>query len=120
LESPSPTVANDATIAPFLHDGLLRHAALEADLVSLVGETWREEHPPVPATDRYVARLQEVGTDWPGGHIAHHYTRYMGDLSGGQIIGRRAAATYGLEEKVNDNFARFDQIGDLDRFKDSY
>lgn len=120
LENPSDAVASDPAIAPFLDENLDRLPALEADLTALVGENWRQVHPPVPATERYVERLREVGANWPGGHIAHHYTRYLGDLSGGQIIGKRCAATYGFEEGVNDNFARFDRIGDLDDYKNAY
>lgn len=120
LENPSEAVANDPNVARFIDSGLDRTEALEADLTALVGENWREVHPPTPATEAFVARLREVGQNWGGGYVAHHYTRYLGDLSGGQIIGKRVAAAYGLEEGVNDNFARFDKIGDLDEFKNAY
>lgn len=120
LENPSEEVASDPNVARFLDENLNRTEALETDLRALVGENWREVHPPTEATEAFVARLREVGRNWGGGHVAHHYTRYMGDLSGGQIIGQRCAAAYGLEEGVNDNFARFDRIGDLDAYKNRY
>lgn len=120
LENPSETVAADPTVAALDHRGLHRSEALRSDLVALVGENWREVHPPTPATETFIARLREVGETWPGGHIAHHYTRYLGDLSGGQIIGKRVAAAYGFEARVNDNFARFEGLGDLDDFKNTY
>ncbi|GAA1828589.1 biliverdin-producing heme oxygenase [Actinomadura chokoriensis] len=34
--------------------------------------------------------MREVCFDWP----AHHYTRYLGDLSGGQVIGARIVRGY--------------------------
>jgi heme oxygenase len=120
LEAPADAVATDASVTPFLHPGLLRSAALEADLTALVGDDWRSVHPASPATERYVARVAEVGADWPGGYVAHHYTRYLGDLSGGQFIGRIAAKAYDLTPGVSDNFARFDALGDLDEFKTGY
>lgn len=120
LEQPDPAIASDPTVAPFLHPGLLRTDALHADLVDLVGPDWRTVHPASPATDRYVARLREVGADWPGGYVAHHYTRYLGDLSGGQFIGRIAAKAYDLTADRGGRFASFDQLGDLGEFKDRY
>src|SRR5690625_4480543 len=46
LENPSDTVANDPNVARFIDSGLDRTEALEADLTALVGENWREVHPP--------------------------------------------------------------------------
>lgn len=120
LESPSPEVAEDPVVAPFAHPGLLRTEALIADLTDLVGPDWRTVHPAIPATERYVERLREVGSTWPGGYIAHHYTRYLGDLSGGQFIGRVASRTYELTPERGGRFPLFDQLGDLDEFKQGY
>jgi len=120
LESPDPVVADDPTVAPFLHPGLLRTPALTADLTDLVGSDWRTVHPPSSATSRYVARLRQVGSTWPGGYVAHHYTRYLGDLSGGQFIGRIAARTYDLTPDRGGRFPNFDGLGDLDEFKQGY
>ncbi|MBX3313949.1 MAG: biliverdin-producing heme oxygenase [Actinobacteria bacterium] len=120
LESPAPTVADDPVLQPFLHPGLLRADALAADLHALVGPEWRTVHRPTPATERYVSRLREVGSSWTGGYVAHHYTRYLGDLSGGQFIGRIAARTYDLTPERGGRFASFDQLGDLTAFKDAY
>ncbi|MGA7054843.1 MAG: biliverdin-producing heme oxygenase, partial [Mycobacterium sp.] len=37
-----------------------------------------------------------AGASWGGALVAHHYTRYLGDLSGGQIIGKLLDRTFGL------------------------
>jgi heme oxygenase len=52
--------------------------------------------------------------------VAHHYTRYLGDLSGGFPIGRVVAATYGLSADDGGRFAHFPEIDDPARFKDDY
>ena len=96
-------------LQPFLHPGLDRLPSLEADLAFLAGPAWRDRLGPLPATARYVARLREVGDGWPAGLVAHHYLRYLGDLSGGQIIRRIVGRTYGL----GDDGVRFYVFADL-------
>ncbi|MBM4607935.1 biliverdin-producing heme oxygenase [Rhodococcus hoagii] len=49
---------------------------------------WRDQVVATPATAAYVARLEDVAFDSAADFVAHHYLRYMGDLSGGQIIRR--------------------------------
>jgi len=46
----------------------------------------------------YICRLRKIADSAdPSPLLAHAYVRYMGDLSGGQIIRRRLAKAYGLE-----------------------
>ncbi|BCJ52454.1 hypothetical protein Asp14428_39290 [Actinoplanes sp. NBRC 14428] len=52
---------------------------------------------PLAATREYRARLHAVAFDKPWAFIAHHYTRYLGDLSGGQYLGPAIARAYGLD-----------------------
>lgn len=120
LENPSPEVADHPAVKPLLHDGLLRSAALEADLQDLVGADWRTVHPATAGTQAYAARVADVASSWPGGFAAHHYTRYLGDLSGGQFIGRVVAKAYGLSLDHGGRFAHFEGLGDLKEFKDAY
>jgi heme oxygenase len=81
--------------SPFVSAELTRVPAIEADLRFLYGPRWPERATPLPATDRYVARLRSVTSDEPA-FVAHHYTRYLGDLSGGQFLGPAIAEAYGL------------------------
>ena len=67
----------------------------------------------------YVERLRELRATWPAGIVAHHYLRYLGDLSGGQIIARLVRRAYGLEDE-GVRFYRFDRIADVDAFKAEY
>ncbi len=120
LENPAAAVADDPAVTSLLHPGLLRSTALEADLADLVGVDWRTVHPPTPGTQAYAARVHEVAQGWAGGYTAHHYTRYLGDLSGGQFIGRVVAKAYGLTLEHGGRFAHFEGLGDITEFKNIY
>ena len=119
LEAGGRNLAADPLVAPFLHDTLLREQALEQDLEFHLGAGWREQITALPATERYTDRLREVSTTWPAGFVAHHYLRYLGDLSGGQIIRRIMERTYGFETD-GVRFYIFDQIPKPKPFKDEY
>ncbi len=119
LEGAADAMRDDPTAAPFISDKLTRLPAIEADLAFLIGEDWRSRIEPLPTTRRYVARIREVGASWPGGFVAHHYTRYLGDLSGGLFIGKLMARQFGFETN-GIGFYLFDQIADPAAFKDVY
>ena len=89
---------------------LSRMAAIDADLAALGASDWRESHPPLPETAHYAAHLRAI-TDDDVRYLAHHYTRYLGDLSGGQAIARLVARHYGATPDQL-AFYRFDLAGD--------
>ena len=74
----------------------------------------------LPATEAYVARIAEVGRSWSGGLVAHHYVRYLGDLSGGQILGRAIARVYDLPERTGTSAYFFEEIASPKGFKEEY
>ncbi|RZS31134.1 heme oxygenase [Herbihabitans rhizosphaerae] len=119
LEEAAEAWRSDPVTGAFVFDGLHRGAALEADLRWLHGEAWRDAVVPLPATRRYVDRLRAVCFDSPTAFVAHHYTRYLGDLSGGQIIRRRLTSIYGLTTD-GVRFYVFDEVPKPKRFKDAY
>ena len=97
-----------------LDPALDRLAALDADLAF-----WAPDGLPEidsPASEAYVARIRSVDA---AGYVAHHYTRYLGDLSGGQAIGRILGRSYGLD-RDGLAFYRFDQIPKPKPYKDAY
>lgn len=99
-------------------DELVRVPSLERDLEFLFGASWRTEIDVLPATHAYAARLRELDS-WFGGWVAHAYTRYLGDLSGGQAIRSLVQRHYGLgEEGVT--FYHFEAIPKPKVFKDTY
>lgn len=120
LESAEKRFTDDPVAKPFLSERLTRLPALESDLEFLLGADWRTQIEPVPTTARYVARIREVEAEgWAGGFVAHHYTRYLGDLSGGQAIGRLMARQFGFETN-GILFYLFDEIADPREFKNIY
>lgn len=119
LESAAVRMREDPIAAPFITDKLTRLPALEADLSFLLGTQWRDRITPLPTTQRYVERITQVAATWPGGFVAHHYTRYLGDLSGGQFIGRLMARRFGFETN-GIGFYLFDDIADPKAFKEIY
>lgn len=120
LEAAAAKLAGDPVAAPFITEKLTRLPALEADLAYLIGDDWRDEIVAVPTTLRYVARINEIAdAGWAGGFVAHHYTRYLGDLSGGQFIGKLMARQFELGTN-GIGFYVFDEIADPAAFKDVY
>lgn len=119
IERAATAMRDNPIAAPFVSDKLTRLPALEADLEFLIGPDWRERISPVPATQRYVDRINEVCSTWPGGFVAHHYTRYLGDLSGGQFIGKLMARQFGFETN-GIGFYLFEEIADPRAFKEVY
>ncbi|MCM1975360.1 MULTISPECIES: heme oxygenase (biliverdin-producing) [Streptomyces] len=121
LESHAERLAADPVAGPFVRPELYRLAALERDLAHLRGPRWRAGVTALPATRAYADRVRECAETWPAGYIAHHYTRYLGDLSGGQIIRDRAEKTWGFEKKGDGvRFYVFEGITNPAAFKRAY
>ncbi|MEN0084094.1 MAG: biliverdin-producing heme oxygenase [Leifsonia sp.] len=119
LEEAAVRMADDPVAALFISPKLTRLPAIETDLEFLLGADWRDRIAPLPSTMRYTARIREVGAGWPGGFIAHHYTRYLGDLSGGQIIRTLLQRQYGFDTN-GVGFYLFADIAKPKLFKDTY
>ncbi|MEU1115134.1 MULTISPECIES: biliverdin-producing heme oxygenase [unclassified Streptomyces] len=121
LEDGAKALRGDPVAGPFLRPELERVAELERDPTHLRGPQWRAGLTPLPATAAYAARVEECARTWPGGYVAHHYTRYLGDLSGGQIIRGKAERTWGFDRKGDGvRFYVFEQIANPAAFKRSY
>lgn len=120
IESAAARFASDPVAAPFITPQLTRLPAIEEDLAFLIGPDWRESITPLPTTERYARRIAEVASEgWAGGFIAHHYTRYLGDLSGGQVIRTLMQRQFGFETN-GVGFYLFDQIAKPKEFKETY
>lgn len=121
LEDAADALREDPVAGPFIRPELMRVAEIERDLAHLIGPDWRESVVALPATGAYAARVAECAATWPGGYVAHHYTRYLGDLSGGQIIRDKAERTWGFERKGDGvRFYVFADIANPAAFKRTY
>jgi heme oxygenase len=118
LEAASTDLRTDDRSAILVFDELARVPAIERDLAFLYGPSWREEIRILPATQEYADRIREVGGSLPH-YAAHAYTRYLGDLSGGQIIKRMMERHYGLADGGL-AFYTFPDIPKVKTFKDAY
>jgi len=119
MEAAATAMKNDPVAAPFISPQLTRLPAIVADLEFLIGDNWHEVISPLPTTERYVERLSTVAAVWPGGFIAHHYTRYLGDLSGGQAIRSLMQRQFGFETN-GVGFYFFNEIASPKKFKETY
>ncbi|MFF1557083.1 heme oxygenase (biliverdin-producing) [Streptomyces sp. NPDC058279] len=121
LEDAAEALKGDPVAGPFIRPELMRVAQIERDLAHLRGARWREDLSALPATRAYAARVEDCAATWPGGYVAHHYTRYLGDLSGGQLIRDKAERTWGFARKGDGvRFYVFTDIANPAAFKRGY
>ena len=97
LEQAALAMIDDPVAGAFVLPELTRLPALSDDLKFLLGAHWAERIVASPATIAYQNRLRLVAFDRPSAFVAHHYTRYLGDLSGGQFLGPAIARSYRLQ-----------------------
>jgi heme oxygenase (biliverdin-producing, ferredoxin) len=83
---------DDRLVSAVYDPALERLPAIDADLDHWAPGIARDVESPAAAT----YRDRVTGLSWGGDLLAHHYTRYLGDLSGGQAIGRILDRTFGL------------------------
>ena len=104
-----------------VHSKLLnRTEPLSRDLRYYYGPNWRALIAPSEACQRYVNRIREVAEDDAELLVGHHYTRYLGDLSGGQILKGIAEKAMDLKEGEGLHCYEFEGITDKKGFKTSY
>nr|ARW60623.1 Heme oxygenase [Polysiphonia sp.] len=99
---------------------LYRKKSLVQDLNYYYGSSWINKIKPSSATQVYVERIHRIGYSNPELLIAHSYTRYIGDLSGGQILKKIAQSAMQLPENKGTAFYDFELINDEKAFKDFY
>jgi len=124
LESGLRRHAGHPVAGPLALPQLYRCAAIASDLESLFDLAPGAARV-VPAANAYAERLYRLADAAPSLLVAHAYTRYLGDLSGGQILRRGAARTLGLSTDAppgTDGLGFYDfdhclMVDDLDRCK---
>ena len=104
---------------------LKRVNSLERDLRFYYGPEWRSIIMPSEACANYVSRIKCIAIEDPKLLVGHHYTRYLGDLSGGQILYNIAKRSlpftkYELDAGEGLHFYEFDNIPDAKAYKACY
>lgn len=98
---------------------LNRKSSLEQDLHYYYGNNWREQIAISEAGQAYVNRIREISATQPELLVSHSYTRYLGDLSGGQILKSIAQRAMNLNGDGT-AFYEFADISDEKAFKAKY
>lgn len=121
LEEELDRNSNHPGVAPIYFPAeLARLEAIEKDLEYFYGRDWRAKIVVPAATKRYCHRLRQIGKENPEFLVAHAYTRYLGDLSGGQVLGRIAQKSMGLKSGEGLSFFAFPGVSSPNLFKQLY
>ena len=99
---------------------LFRRQTLEKDLEFYYGKDWIDQIKISESARSYVNRIRLVANESPELLVGHHYTRYIGDLSGGQILKKIAKKALNLRGDDGLHFYEFQLIEDEKLFKQSY
>jgi heme oxygenase len=119
LETELGRHGGDPRIAPFFHPGLARVAALKADIRTFGGDPEADLRPTVTAQS-YATQIHAAATEDPVLLIAHSYVRYLGDLSGGQVLKKLITEMYRLIDGAGTAFYEFPGLPAPDGFKQQY
>jgi len=120
IEEEMERLADDEFLKPIYFKELNRLNFLKMDLRYYYGPNWMMEVKPSEACIQYVERIHEVAEKDPYLLVGHHYTRYLGDLSGGQILRNIAEKALDLPKGEGLHFYEFPKIDDKKAFKTKY
>jgi len=118
LESALERNADIPQVAAVRMPALYRAAPLAEDLRHLEGDGW-DQLPLAEAMRSYVAHIEATSRMRPELLAAHAYVRYMGDLSGGQILRDVVRRALALEDDAGTAFYAFDKLGAPTSIKES-
>ena len=110
----------DPMVQAIKSEDLERKEAIERDLEYYYGADWKEKQIPSEACNTYCHRINEIAEKDPYLLIAHHYTRYIGDLSGGKILKEIAARVLKPPAGKGLDFYEFPSIPNAKLFKQNY
>ena len=111
IEEEMQRLEDDGFLSAINFPELNRVEAIKKDLRYYYGPNWSTVIKPSEACIRYVERIHEVAdSNEPYLLIGHHYTRYLGDLSGGQILKNIAEKALDLPKDTGLAFYEFPDI----------
>lgn len=98
IEAIAPRMADHPIASPFVRPEVFRTAHVERDLAHYWGTGWADRVDLLPETRFYVERIETDAGDDALAWIAHGYTRYLADLSGGLVIDKAITQAYDLDQ----------------------
>jgi heme oxygenase len=107
LEPAMTRYRDHPSIAPLYLPPLWREPALADDLVARHGSAWADGFALQPAAQSYVDRLRQLDAGHAELLVAHAYVRYLGDLSGGQVLRRIVADSLPMAGNAGMSFYDF-------------
>ena len=110
----------DPMVQAVRSEALERKEGIERDLEYYYGADWKEKQIPSDACNKYCHRINEIAEESPYLLVAHHYTRYIGDLSGGKILKEITARVLKPPAGKGLDFYEFPSIPDAKLFKQNY
>lgn len=120
LEAGLASCATHASVAPVCAPVLWRESALRADLDLLHGPDWPRDIAVQPAAASYARHLAALAAGQPERLVAHAYVRYLGDLSGGQVLARIVSEQLGLRSGEGVRFYDFGRGDEADALKQRF
>ena len=121
IEEEMQRLEDDGFLSAINFPELNRVEAIKKDLRYYYGPNWSTVIKPSEACIRYVERIHEVAdSNEPYLLVGHHYTRYLGDLSGGQILRNIAEKALDLPKGEGLHFYDFPMIENKKEFKLKY
>ncbi len=106
---------DDPVLRPLARYRLARAPAIAADLAALTDD----ELPLLPEGEAYAQTIARAAEGDGSRLIAHAYTRYLGDLNGGQIVKRLLQKSLGLGPRELAHYD-FSALGELAALKTGY
>ncbi|HVL89329.1 MAG TPA: biliverdin-producing heme oxygenase [Actinomycetota bacterium] len=116
LETKTEQMLDDPVASRVIFKDLYRREHVAADAAFFAGPDWKGTYPILPVVQEYCDRINNAS---PAQFVAHHYVRYMADLSGGLFI---AAALRDAWKLNGEGLTYYDfaEIGDAAEFKQQY
>ena len=119
MEEEIGKLTDHPVVGPVAMAQLNRREALEQDLTYYFGDSWNDQIQP----SLRLRPMWSAFMPWPRVSellVGHHYTRYLGDLSGGQILKNIAQKAMNMDGDAGLRFYVFDDIADEKAFKTTY
>lgn len=111
--------AHQPAVEPFARPELFRAPAIARDLSNLCGPGWETTLPLLPEGLHYARRVAAAALGQGSALIGHAYTRYLGDLSGAQILRTILERSLNLTPQTT-AFFTFPDIADPTAFKNHF